>query len=418
VEIMRRDYNLSLITLGTIVLGTDYLLNFIPGLSSFFSLNRFVFLAVFAADVLFFSGKYLRSTKIYLACVLIFIGCLPFLIFKGGGLREDVLTLITELLGVFAYLLFFYFNCVDSKTAGRISTVLFLTSGLIAVYVMGSQLGLVGSKMLRWRGHFQYTSASGIFDPNVITLYFLPVFAFGPLIRFRWKTISGKMMNLFVVLYISFCFAAFFQLNSRSGSLAVASCLVASLTLRYLIIPPEERGGRWNALLFIAVVIGALVYAHMQYNILGPILGVYRWTYLDTDTSFVTRVAAYDYLRKDLFSSPNLFGESYQEYWRVAGWKGFWPHCTFVDVYIKGGLLFLVTYFFLYIGSITKSFREIFTTREIALKSCFAGFFCLLVGFMPLVITLSLEGKKLPWAIIGCVFGLAAASRDKSAGEK
>ena len=415
---MKKDYNLTLITLATIVLGTDYIFNLIPGLPSFFSLNRFVFLAVFAADILFFSGKYFRSTKIYLVCGLIFIGCLPFLLFKGGGLGEDVLTLVIEIMGVFAYLLFFYFNCVDSKTARRITTVLFFTSGLIAIYVMGSQLGLVGSKMARWRGQFQYTSASGIFDPNISTLYFLPVFAFGPLIRFKWKNISGKIINLFVVVYICFCFAAFFQLNSRSGSLAVAATLIASLSLRFLIIPPEERGGRWNAFLFIAVLIASLVYAHIQYNILGPILGVYRLTYLSSDTSFATRIASYEYLRKELFSVPHLFGTSYREYWRVAGWDGFWPHCTFVDMYIKGGLLFLVTYIFLYLGSLAKSFREIFTTRDIALKRYFAVFFCFMVGVIPLAITLSLDSKKLPWAIIGCIFGLAVGNRSKSTGER
>jgi hypothetical protein len=408
---MKKDYNLALITLGTVILGIDYVWSFIPGLPSFFSLNRFVFLAVFAADVLFFSDKYFRSIGIYLACVLIFIGCLPFFVFKGGAVGQNTLTLLIELMGIFVYLIFFYFNCVDVKTARRIITILFLSSSLIAVYVMGIQLGLFGSTTGSWRGAVQYTSASGLFDPNILTLNFLPVFAFGPLIGVRGRNASGKMINLFVVLYICFCFVAFFHLNTRSGSLAVAAALIASLTLRFAIIPREERGGRVSAFLFFAMVLASLFYAQMQYNILGSTIAIFGETYLSTDTSFAVRIDSYKYIWNSLLNHPNMFGDSYRAFWEVTGWVGKWPHCAFVDAYIKGGVLFLATYLYLYLGSMIISFRGICTFRETDLRRCFAGFFCFLVGFMPLAITLSIDDDKLPWAIIGCVFGLAFGRR-------
>ncbi len=412
----RPDRNLFLVTLGTVVLGIDYFTNLVPGLPDFLSLNRIVFLAVFLIDLLFYSGKYLRSLRMYLFCALILLGCLPFLIFGGGGEEQSPFSPTLKLLGIFAYLMFYYANCADEVTAGRISTVLFLTSSLIAVYVTGIELGLFGYKTDSWRGAVQYTSASGIFDPNILTLNFLPVFAFGPLIRFRLKNISGKMSNFLVVLYICFCFAAFFHLNTRSGSLAVAVTLIASLAFRFIIVPREERGGRLSAALFFAVVIAALVYVQSQYNVLGSTLAIFGETHLDTDTSFAVRIDAYRYLRDSLLRSPSLFGDSYRAFWEVTEWVGKEPHCVFVDIYIKGGLLYLGIYLYLYGKGLLASFRRIWTVRETALRSCFAGFFCFLVGFLPLAITLSIDGDKLPWAIIGCVFGLAARVRSGPAG--
>jgi hypothetical protein len=173
---MRKEYNISLVTLGTIVLGIDYAWNLVPGLPEFLTLNRFLFLAILGADLLFYSEKYLRAGKICLAGALIFIGCLPYLIFTGGSLENVVLGPGLKLLGSFAYLLFFYVNCRDAGIAGRISTILICSGGLIALYVLGSELGLFGGKTLRWRGAVEFTSASGIFDPNIITMNYLPAF--------------------------------------------------------------------------------------------------------------------------------------------------------------------------------------------------------------------------------------------------
>jgi len=52
---MRRDYNLSLITLGTIVLGTDYLLNFY---------SRFIF--IFQPEPLCLPGGLCRGCPVLL----------------------------------------------------------------------------------------------------------------------------------------------------------------------------------------------------------------------------------------------------------------------------------------------------------------------------------------------------------------
>jgi len=410
---MKKDTSLFLITLATLVLGLDYLWNFFPGLPAFFSLSRFVFLGVFFADLLLYPGKYLRSINIYIACGLIIVGCMPFLLLEGDVFGENIISQGIKLLGIFAYLIFFYFNCLDAKTARRICTILFLSSGVIAIYVIGSQLEIFGNKIDRWRGAVQFTSASGIFDPNLIAVYFLPVFAFGPLVKYRWKNMSGKMINLVVVLYICVCFVAFFQLNTRSGSLAVAACMIAALTLRFLIIPRQERGGRLNAILFLAIVVASLVYVQVQYNILESIIGIYEETDLSTDSSFAARRAAYNYLLKDLFSSPDLLGGGYHAYWKESGWSGFWPHCVFVDVYIKGGVIFLLTYLILFIGSVVISLKKAFSGEDLIRRSCFAGFFCFMVGLLPLAATLSIGNKKLPWAIMGCIFGLAAGSRNK-----
>lgn len=412
---MSKDHNLSLITLGAVILGIDYVWNLIPGLPGMFTLNRVIFAGVLAFDLLIYSEKYLRAGKIYLACGLIFLGCLPYLIFEVGSLQRIVFGPGLQLLGGFAYLLFFYVNCPDSRTAGRVSTVLMLSSAVIALYVLGSELGMFGGKVLRWRGAVEFTSAAGIFDPNIITLYYLPVFAFAPFLRIRWRSGGGPAVDPAAILYTCFCLVTFFFLNTRAGSLTVATALLAALFLRFFIAPEGRGGNRTSVILFTAAVAGALVYANIQYDLLGPIIGIWGETHLATDTSFVVRLASYRYLVSELSSSPDLFGAGYEVYWRATGWFGTWPHSLFVDFYIQGGLIFLFTYLCLFFGSLAAGLQGALAGRDPVEKSCFAGFFCFLAGFIPLAATLTIGGYKLPWAVLGCVLGLAAGRKKRKA---
>ena len=406
-----REYSLSLVSLATIVLGMDYAWNFIPGLPGFFSLNRFILLGIFLLDILLYSRKYTRSARMYLVCGVMLIGCLPFFLFEGNVLGGNIISDFSELAGIFVCLLFFYFNCTDAKAASRIMTILFLSSGLIGAYVMGSQLGILGGKIQSWRGDVEFTSASGIFDRNIITLYFLPAFAFGPMLKFQRNNHSSKVFDAFIILYIWFCFTAFFFLNSRAGSLATATSLLLALVLRYLIVPRGERGGRFSSFLFATIVLVALLYTQVQYNIFGTIIAIYHETDLVSDTSFAVRLASYRYLWESLIHSPNIFGGGYRHYWSATGWVRNWPHAVFVDVYIQGGLLFLLTYLYLLFGGMIVSLRNSLTGDNLRRRSCFAGFFCFLAGLLALAVTLTIGGYKLPWAIMACIFGLAAGGR-------
>ncbi|MDP8235788.1 MAG: hypothetical protein P9M08_05355, partial [Candidatus Erginobacter occultus] len=391
------------------ILGLDYTWNLFPGLPGFFSLNRFLFLGVLFLDLLLYSDKYLRAGKIYLIWSLILIGCLPYLLFDSGDLESSPLNLVLKLIGSFAYLLFFYVNCQNGKIAGRISTILMLSTGVLAVYVLGGELGMFGGKIHRWRGAVEFTSASGIFDPNVFTLYYLPVFAFAPFLRLRVREERERGTDLFSVIFVCFCLVTFFFLNTRAGSLGVAAALAGALFLRLLIVSGKNGGGRWPVMTFSALVVGALIYANIQYDLLGPIIGIWGETDLATDTSFATRLSSYRYLANDLLTSPNLFGVGYRDFWLRTGWQYYWPHSVFVDCYLQGGLLFLISYLGLYLWSVTVALRGVWSGRDRVGKSCFAGFFCFLAGLLPLTVTLSIGGYKLPWAIMGCTLGLAAA---------
>lgn len=407
----KKEQNLGLVTLGAIILGIDYTWNLLPGLPDYLTLNRFLFLGVLAADILFYSEKYLRAGRIYLAGGLIFAGALPYLVFGGGGLETALVNPWLRLAGSFAYLLFFYVNCDDTAAAGRICSILVFSSGVIALYVLGSEIGIYGDRIDRWRGSVEFTSAAGIFDPNIITLNYLPVFAFAPFLRFRRKNTRGGTIDIFSLLFVCFCLITFFFLNTRSGSLAVAGTLLTALLLRFLISSRDEREGRLSVVLFFAAVAGALVYANIQYDLLGPIIGIWGETDPVTDTSFAIRIDSYRYLLDDLAASPGLFGSSYRAYWEATGWTGRWPHSTFVDVYIQGGLIFLFTYLCLFIGAGFAGLGGALGKENAAGKSCFAGFFCFLVGLIPLAATLTIGGYKLPWAVLGCVLGLSAARK-------
>ncbi len=185
---MRTDQDrtsLTIVTLATCVMGLDYVLAlFFPDWGAVVSLNRVLFLGIIVYDFLTHQSKYRAGGPIYVACLLILVACIPFLVFVEADVTGPLGAFdeLTGLLGTFAYMLFFYANCRDIRVASRICVVLFLCSLLMVVYVLGIALGITGEAKTAWRGAVQFTRASGDFDPNIVMLYLIPCFAFGPLL--------------------------------------------------------------------------------------------------------------------------------------------------------------------------------------------------------------------------------------------
>lgn len=414
---MRTISSLTLVTMAAIVMGGDYIAAlFFPGLSVMLSLNRVLFLGIFIYDFLTYPSKYRAGNPIYITCFFILLACIPFLGFVRADLTgpQGALNELLGLLGTFAYLVFFYINCRNINAASRISIVLVLSSLLMVVYLIGVILGITGEAAVAWRGSVRFTRAAGDFDPNIVMNYLIPLFALGPFLALHSRAFSGSWKGIAVLSAIILGVYTVLQLNSRSGTIVMGVTLFISLIFRLLLIPKRKLLSRIYAACFVAFLASGILFLQYKYGIFDTIISIYGETYLETDTSFIVRMQAYQYLGNELFGShlPNIFGsiDGYSGYWSMIG-ANLNPHCTLVDIYIKGGLIYLCVYIYLLGVAMIHCFVNALRGENIRQQVIYAGFFAYLVGFSLMMMTLSIESSKMAWGIIGCALGFAAHLR-------
>jgi len=412
---MKKDLSkssLPIVTLAAVVMGLDYSLGlFFPEWRIVASLNRIVFLGIVLYDIVVRPHKYQSVGLLYIVCLLIFVACLPFLLFvetdKTGP--RDTFSEFFAIIGVCTYLLFFYVNCRNTRTASRIFTVLFICSLFTIGYLLGVVFGITGEAEIAWRGMVIYTRASGDFDPNIVMLYLIPCFSFGPLLALHFRAYSGLRKDLLVVAIISISLYAVLQLNSRSGTIVMGATLLLSMFLRLLLSRDRRYSTRVKSVGFVVLMVGSAVFVQVKYGVFDTIFAVFGETHLDTDTSFAYRKVAYAYLYRDLSGMPHFLGstDGYARFWSLLGVK-LNPHCSVVDIYIKGGVLYLLIYCWMYTAVLLSCLRGMRENDDIAGNAVNASAFVFLVGFIPMLVTLSLEDAKMPWGMFGCALGLAA----------
>ncbi len=425
---MKRDQDkssLTLVTLATLVMGLDYALAlFFPGLGAVLSLNRVLFLGIIVYDFQTHPSKYSYSTggPIYVACYFILMACLPFLVFVEADVTGPLgaFNEFTGLIGTSAYLIFFYVNCRGAKTASRISVILFLCSAVIVGYVLFNKLGIVGEMSDAYRGGLHYTRLAGYFDPNTIMIYMISCFAFGPLLALQSKAFAGFWRGIAIIAVIWLGLFAVLQLNSRSGTIVMGVTLAVSMLFRVHLILTRKLSLRMiYTICYVAFFVSIPTFLQWKYGIFDTIISIYRLTDFETDTSFYTRLVAYRYIGEEILTGPywpNFRGNpsGYSEFWRAAEGM-FAPHCSFVDIYIKGGVLYLFVYICLYASSILRCLRGALAGRDIVKRAVCAGLLAYLIGFGPMTMTLSMENTKMSWGIIGCALGFTVHTRRSAA---
>lgn len=205
------------------------------------------------------------------------------------------------------------------------------------------------------------------------------------------------------------------QLNSRSGTVVMAASLFVSIMFRLFLAPSRKPFLRAHTMSFVAFLVSIPVFLQWKYGIFDTIIAIYQVTNLYEDSSFAIRILAYEYLGNELLNStylPNFLGSpaGYSGFWRVS--RGmFNPHFSLLDIYIKGGMVYLCVYIYLLASSILRCLRGALEGKDVRQKAVFAGFLAYVVGFLPLMVTLSIEDTKMPWGIIGCVLGFTAHTR-------
>ena len=420
-----QESSLALVTLATLVMGLDYALGlFFPDWGAVASLNRILFLGIIVYDYSIHPSRYSNGGSIYVACFFILIACIPFLLYVEADITgpQDAFTEFTALIGTFAYMLFFYANCRNARVASRICVVLFLSSLLMMAYLLGIVLGITGEAEIAWRGDVRYTRASGEFDPNIVMLYLISCFAFGPLLALHSRAFEGFWRGVAVIALVCLGLYVTLQLNSRSGTVVLAATLIVSLMFRSLLARNRNLSSRIYAMCFVALFVSIPVILQLKFGVFDTIVSIYGETYLATDTSFVVRMISYEYLIDELLTGlrPSCFVGSVDGYlplWNILGGHNH-PHCSLVDFYIKGGVVYLFIYCCLLASSILSCMRCALWDKDLANRAICAGFFAYLIGFGPMMMTLSVENHKMSYGIMGCALGFTAHIRRNALAKK
>ena len=409
--------SLNLVTLATLVMGIDYVLAlFFPQWGEVASLNRIVFLGIFAYDYLNNQYKYRISGPIYVAFFFIFLSWLPFMFYAEKYVTgfKSIFDEVTGFFGIFAYMLFFYANSRNTKIASRICGVLFFCSFVMTAYLLGVVLGITGEAASAWRGNLQYFRASGAFDPNLVMVYMISLFAFGPLLALHSSAFAGLRQGVAIIAILCVGGYTVLQLNSRSGTIVLGVTLCISMLFRTFLVPNRKTSSRFYTLCFVFAFVTVPIFMQFKYGIFNTIVAIYGETHLVTDTSFFIRLTSYKYLGDEVLfgaSLPNILGNpsGYSDYWNIVG-GSFYPHCSFVDMYIKGGVLYLCIFLYFYVSAVLTCMRRAiwWVDGAVEKKAVFAGLFAFLVGIFPMMASLSIETNKIIWGMLGCALGLVA----------
>jgi len=397
-----------LFNLACALAGVDFLITlFLPNLTAMLSINKFGFFTIFLIDVYRNPSSYLELGKLHFGFLLIALSMIPFMVFVESGINffSGWRSQFFGIGGIFSFFYYFYKNINSIEAARRLQLILFLTSVAVAFYVLCNYLGYLGDGRQYWQSGIQVNRSSGDFDPNIILLYMLPLFSFAPAIL---KTYNNKFSMVILVVIICVGVFSMLQLNSRTGTVSSMLALFISFILTSL-ISKHKKKITFNMFNILVPLVTFLVLfgLHLRYEIFSNILNIYEATSVITDRSFSVRISSYKFLLDEISRIPNLVGSTsgYSAYWKYLGFS-YYPHCTLVDLYLKGGILTLIIYCSVILFIVKRCFTIFIDNKFWSFNVVMIGYLSYMLAWLPLMMTLSIDLYKMPWIIIATLFSL------------
>lgn len=398
---------------GSLSLSMEYLLSLLSGKDMRFSLNWMVFPFLILLDFCLNPSRYFKPKVLKWAALL----ALPLIIFYISGNDANVPEEMSRFSLVKAGLnavLIFSFYMLNSETSQNRKMIIY---GLL----LGATFGII----LQFTAIFSIlpegaiSTIKGLYvdvlrlgrlggDPNQSVIYVLSTGAFISYIYYTNK-IRNQMLLAYILSIVLILFVA--STGSRSGQIVTVCMLFLSFSLSWSNIPKNSKR-KIVFLIFILIASLFILSAISTTKFIKTGL-ISRWQYSMeyADDSISHRIMMYKWLFSKLLSGVQLVGFGYGRYYQEIGHSlpggAFairWPHNSFPDAFIIGGLPFFVLYLLVWIIAFTNLWK-IYKNGQGEIKGESSFFFILLVGLFIFSCSLSIVWIKITWAILGVGFG-------------
>jgi len=400
----------------TFSISIEWILNLISSGYRGISLNWMVIPILMLIDFSLDPSRYfkLRVLKWF---ILLFLPLIIFYISNNSSYGlPSYMTRLNLIKAGISSIIIFIFYMVNSKTSKNRRAIIFaLLSGAMCAVIFQFVIMLLG--FLQGRlvySHLKYINVDlfriGVAgDPNQSIIYILSSVAFISYIHFTYRMRNYTLLS-YMLAIIAIIFTA--STASRVGMIATFSVIFISFFLSWSVIPKHSKV-IFIFLIIVSVVILFLCSSTSLVKFLEAGL-ISRWQYAIkvSDDSLNHRVMIYKWLAKKVLAEMHLIGLGYNIYYQEIGYKipggeyaVRWPHASFADAFIIGGLPFFFLYLYIWIVSI-RSLWKMFNKNELnQIKRETAFFLCLLIGLFIVSLSLSVLWIKVTWTVLGVSFG-------------
>lgn len=399
----------------TFSISIEWILNLISSSYRGISLNWMVIPILMLIDFSLDPSRYfkLRVLKWF---ILLFLPLIIFYISNSNSYSlPSYMTRFNLIKAGISSIIIFIFYMVNNKTSKNRRIVIYgLLSGAMCaiIFQFAAILGFLPGKLVY--SHLKYINVDlfrvGVAgEPNQSVIYILSSAAFISYIhltyRMRNYTLLSYMLAIIAIIFTS-------STASRGGMIAVFSVLFISFFLSWSVIPKLSKA----IIVFLVIVTVVILFLCSSLPLVKFFEAglISRWQYAIkvSDDSLNHRIMIYRWLVKKVLSEIHLIGLGYNIYYQEIGCKlpggeyaVRWPHTSFADSFIIGGLPFLLLYSYIWIVSI-RSLWKMFNKNELnQIKRETAFFLCLLIGLFIVNLSLSVLWIKITWAVLGISFG-------------
>lgn len=401
---------------GSLSLSIEYVFKLISQSYEGLSINWVIFPILIAIDFYFNSYKYFNK-KVWKRIVFVII---PLILFLISGTEMYVPLEMTRFSLVktgFNAIVIFIFFMVNSDSSYKRTAIIkgLLVGGIIGIFIqLLTILGFIPDKTIlsNLKGlNVEVQRVSSLGDANQSIIYILSIASF---IAYNNFIRVLKNVSLISFLCAGLSLAFVISTGSRTGLVAWMFVVSVSLILSWKYIEKKSKINLSLVLLFAPCIIVLLIDDTLLSNLKDAIFA--RWIYAVEfeDDSLGHRLQAYGWMFERIVISPPLVGMGYLRYHHevgilIPGGESSirYPHSSFVDSFIIGGIPLLLSYLFLWYKSFIYLLR-LHKDKSInhTYKAESAFFLTLLCGILIISSFISIIWLKLTWAIFGIAFGL------------
>ena len=415
-KIRIENLNKIILLVGSFSLSIEYIFNLASN-SAYIgpSINWLIFPILIFIDLNINFHKYLKKKNLRWPLLL----SIPLIIFFVSGYDANVpndMSRFSALKSGINSLIIFMFYMVNSDSYEKRKAIIYgLTAGSVFgiffqfLATLGYIPNSIESAVIKGIG-VEVSRVGALGDPNQSVIYILSLSAF--IIYNNYNAIfKYKSLVSLICIIITGLFVV--STGSRAGMAALLLTIFLTLFLSWKDLSSKSK----KSFLFLvstSMVILFFIVSEVLINYIKMAI-LSRWIYAVEyeDDSLNHRLSSYNWMFTRIFTNPNISGIGYLNYYREFGHllpggenNLRYPHASFVDCFIIGGLPLFVFYSYIWFKS-SFNLVKTFYLKNIhpGIKGEIGFFLVLLPGFFLITSSLSIIWLKLTWALLGIAQG-------------